>query len=178
MIVFVVVFVLVKNWRDQLMRYFAVFSASALGILFTMFLTYGLPEYFDLTLMNKITQLSTLMAFSFLFVMSFVFPKRETPFPFWISALVVLPAAVMGTAIVLTDITITRAYFKDGVFMRDFNTAFPWYTVYAAMAFSYVVGAFVNFTRKYFVTKVEIYRLQMRYLFVGSSLSITLAAVF
>lgn len=178
MILFVVVFVLVKNWRDQLMRYFAVFSASALGILFTMFLTYGFPDYFDLTQMNKITQLATLMTFSYLFVMSFIFPKSEKPFPFWITALIMLPAAVMGTAVVATDITITRAYFRDGVFIRDFNTAFPWYTVYAVMAFAYVGSAFINFTRKYFVIKVEIYRLQMRYLFVGSSLSITLAAVF
>ncbi|MBN1496204.1 MAG: SpoIIE family protein phosphatase [Spirochaetes bacterium] len=178
MIVFVVVFVLVKNWRDQLMRYFAIFSVSALGILFTMFLTYGFPDYFDLTQMNRITQLSTLMTFSLLFVMSFIFPRRDRPFPFWIAALMVLPAIVMGTAVVFTDITITRAYFKDGVFIRDFNTDFPWYTVYAVMALGYVVSAFVNFTRKYFITRVAIYRLQMRYLFVGSSFSITMAAVF
>ena len=53
MILFVVVFVLVKDWRDQVMRYFACFRLSALGILFTMFLTYAFPDYFDLTQLNR-----------------------------------------------------------------------------------------------------------------------------
>ncbi|OHD66468.1 MAG: hypothetical protein A2176_03740 [Spirochaetes bacterium RBG_13_51_14] len=177
MILFVVIFVLVKDWRDQLMRYFAGFSFSALGILFTMFLTYAFPDSFDLTQLNKITQMATLMTFSSLFVMSFVFPKRENPFPFWITALILLPAVAVGVAIVFTDLTITKAYFKDGSFIRDYNKEFPGYTIYAAMAFIYVLSAFGNVTRKYFTTKVTIYRLQMRYLFVGSTFSITLAAI-
>ena len=178
MIVFVTVFVLIKDWRDQLMRYFALFSASALGILFTMFLTYAFPEYFDLTQLNKITQMATLMTFSSLFAMSFVFPKPERPFPFWISALVLLPAVAMGIAIVLTDVTITKAYFKDGNFIRDYNKDFPGYTIYAITAFGYLLMAFGNYIRKYIIIKTPIYRLQMRYLFVGSTVSITLAAVF
>ncbi len=179
MIVFVTVFVLVKDWRDQVMRYFAVFSSSALGILFTMFLTYAFPEEFDLTMMNKITQLSTLMTFSSLFCLSFVFPKREKPFPFSIALGILLPALAMGITVVVTDFTITRAYFdENGKFIRDFNQEFPGYTVYAAMAFIYVLSALGNFVRKYVTTKEYIYRLQMRYLFVGSTISITLASVF
>jgi serine phosphatase RsbU (regulator of sigma subunit) len=143
-----------------------------------MFLTYAFPEYFDLTQLNKITQMATLMTFSSLLTMSFVFPKPEKPFPFWITALVLLPAVAMGIAIVMTDITITKAYFKDGAFIRDYNKDFPGYTIYAATAFTYVLSAFGNVTRKYIITKSPVYRLQMRYLFVGSTLSITLAAVF
>src|SRR4030042_4522993 len=125
MILFVVIFVLVKDWRDQLMRYFAGFSFSALGILFPIFLTFAFPDSFDLTQLNKITQMATLMTFSSLFVMSFVFPKRENPFPFWITALILLPAVAVGVAIVFTDLTITKAYFKDGSFIRDYNKEFP-----------------------------------------------------
>jgi len=178
MIIFVAIFVLVKDWRDQLMRYFSFFAISALGILFTMFLTYAFPEYFDLTLLNKIAQMSTLMTFSSLFIMSFVFPKPEKPFPFWIGALILLPAVAMGIAIVLTDVTITKAYFRDGKFIRDYNTNFPGFTIYAVTAFAYVLSAFGNFIRKYVVIKAAIYRLQMRYLFVGSTVSITVASVF
>jgi hypothetical protein len=159
MIIFVVIFVLVKDWRDQLMRYFAMFASSALGILFTMFLTYAFPEYFDLTQLNKITQMATLMTFSSLLTMSFVFPKPEKPFPFWITALVLLPAVAMGIAIVLTDITITKAYFKDGTFIRDYNKEFPGYTIYAATAFAYVLSAFGNVTRKYIITKSPVYQI-------------------
>ncbi|HPV40309.1 MAG TPA: SpoIIE family protein phosphatase [Spirochaetota bacterium] len=178
MIIFTVVFVLVKDWQDQVMRYFAVFAASALGILFTMFLTYSFPEDFDLTLMNKITQLSTLMTFSSLFCMSFVFPKTARRFPFWKSFIILIPAIAMGATVVLTDFTITKAYFKDGKFIRDFNKDFPGYTIYAAMAFIYVLSALGGYVRKYIITKEYIYRLQMRYLFVGSTVSITLASVF
>lgn len=178
MIIFSVVFVLVKDWQDQVMRYFAFFATGALGILFTMFLTYGFPEYFDLTLMNKITQLSTLMTFSSLFCMSFVFPKRAQRFPFWITFLILLPAIVMGGIVVFTDFTITRAYFKGGKFIRDFNKDIPGYSIYAAMAFIYVLSALVAFVRKYIITKEYIYRLQMRYLFVGSTVSITVASFF
>jgi serine phosphatase RsbU (regulator of sigma subunit) len=178
LIVFVVIFVLVKDWQDQVMRYFAFFATSALGILFTMFLTYAFPDYFDLTKLNRVTQLATIMTFSSLFVMSFVFPKSDKKFPFWISALVLLPALAVGIAVVTTDITITKAYFKEGKFIRDYNKEIPGYPIYAALAFIYVLGALVNFVRKYIQTKIAIYRLQMRYLFVASTFSITVAAFF
>jgi hypothetical protein len=178
MIIFTAIFVLVKDWQDQVMRYFAFFATSAMGILFTMFLTYTFPGNFDLTLMNKITQLSTLMTFSSLFCMSFVFPKTAKRFPFWISFLILLPAIAMGATVVFTDFTITKAYFKDGKFIRDFNQEIPGYTIYAAMAFIYVLSALGGYVRKYIITKEYIYRLQMRYLFVGSTVSITLASVF
>ncbi|MBP6993440.1 MAG: SpoIIE family protein phosphatase [Spirochaetes bacterium] len=178
LIVFVIVFVLVKDWRDQVMRYFAFFASSALCILFTMFLTYAYPDYFDLTQLNKVTQLGTIMTFSALFAMSFVFPKSSRQFPFWITALILLPAIVVGVAVVATDITITRAYFKGGKFIRDYNQAYHGYTVYAGLAFVYVISALTNFVRKYIQTKIAIYRLQMRYLFVASTFSITVAAFF
>ncbi len=178
MMIFAVIFVLVKDWQDQVMRYFAFLTTSGLTLVFTMFLTYAFPDYFDLTLMNKITQLSTLMTFSSLFCMSFVFPKTAKRFPFWILFLILVPAIVMGVTVVFTDFTITRAYFKDGKFVRDFNQDFPGYTIYAALAFMYVLSALGGFVRKYIITKEYIYRLQMRYLFLGSTVSMTLASFF
>ncbi len=178
MILFSIIFVLVKDWQDQVMRYFALFSTSALGILFTMFLTYTFPEDFDLTLMNKITQFSTLMTFWSLFCMSFVFPKTAKKFPFWITFLILIPALTMGVLVLFTDFTITKAYFKDGKFIRDYNKEIPGYTIYAALAFIYVLLALGGYVRKYIITKEYIYRLQMRYLFVGSTVSITIASFF
>lgn len=178
MTLFVSVFVLVKDWRDQVMRYLAAFCIAGMGIIFTMFLTYAFPDYFDLTRLNKITQLSTLMTFSIIFILSFIFPQREIEFPFWKSALIILPALAAGLAVVFTDITITRAYFKDGEFIRDYNKEFPGYTIYAGLAFAYILSTLGKFVRKYITTKEYIYRLQMRYLFVGSSVAITVASVF
>jgi len=177
-IIFQIIFILVKDPRDQVMRYFAYYCFTAFGILSTMFLTYAYPDYFDLTLLNKITQFATLMTFSALFIISFVFPKREKKFPFWITVLVLLPPLVLGIIVVSTDFTITRAYFKNGEFIRDFNKQIPGYTIYLLMAFLYLLSAAGNFIRRYITTKVTIYRLQMRYLFVGSSFAIIGAAVF
>ena len=178
LILFVSVFVLVKDWRDQVMRYLAAFCMAGLGLLFTMFLTYAFPDYFDLTQLNRITQLSTLMTFSIILVISFIFPQRDKVFPFWKSALIILPALAAGLIVVFTDITITRAYFKNGEFIRDFNQKYSGYTFYAGLAFAYILSALGNFVRKYITTKEYIYRLQMRYLFVGSSVAITVASVF
>src|SRR4030067_1221951 len=108
-IIFQIIFILVKDPRDQVMRYFAYYCFTAFGILSTMLLTYAYPYYFDLTLLNKITQFATLMTFSALFIISFVFPKREKKFPFWITVLVLLPPLVLGIIVVSTDFTITSA---------------------------------------------------------------------
>ncbi|HPB82096.1 MAG TPA: hypothetical protein PK200_08680, partial [Spirochaetota bacterium] len=72
LIFFIVVFLLVKDWRDQIHRYYAYFTTAAFGILFTMLLTYAIPDMIDLTLVNKITQLSTVLCFSGLFALSLV----------------------------------------------------------------------------------------------------------
>src|SRR5208337_3199757 len=96
MIAVSIVFVLVKNWRDRVMRYYAFYSACAFGILFTMFLTYAFPDELELTQLNKITQYATLMTFSTFFVISFIFPKSEKTFPFWAAALILLPAVALG----------------------------------------------------------------------------------
>lgn len=174
LIFFIVVFLLVKDWRDQIHRYYAYFTTAAFGILFTMLLTYAIPDMIDLTLVNKITQLSTVLCFSGLFALSLVFPKSEKKFPFIYIVIILIPSYVIGGIAVFTDWNITRAYFKEGLLQRDFQ---PFYTVYAAITFSYIILAVGNFIRKYFTTPVEIYRLQMRYVFVASSIAIFISGI-
>jgi hypothetical protein len=169
-----VVFILYKDWRDQVNRYYAFYNISALGILFTMFLTYAFPESFSLTKLNRITQMFTAFVFAGLFMMSLVFPKREVKFPFRVAFAVLIPAFVVGGLAAFTDLTITRAYFnKNGELVREFRV---FYTIYAVVVISYLLAGSVNFIRKYITTKVKIYRLQMRYVFVGASLAVIFAA--
>ncbi len=175
LIVLQTVFVLMKDWRDQVHRYYAFFSMSAFGILFTMFLTYAFPQKLDLVLVNRVTQMSTIMTFSSVFALSFVFPKRESLFPFKLALLICLPALLIGLVVVTTGVTIRTAYFKDGVFVREFT---DFYTVYAVITFLYIIAAVVNFIKKYLSLTVKIFRLQMRYVFIGSSLSMLIAAFF
>ena len=173
-IFFMAVFVLIKDWRDQINRYYVFYNVSALGILFTMFLTYSFPRAFDLTVLNRITQLSTVIFFASVFMMSLIFPKTGRKFPFRIAILILLPAFVTAVIVVFTDLSITQAYFSEGKLVREFRF---FYTVYAAVAFLYLISGTVNFIRKYIREKVRLYRLQMRYVFVGVSLAIVFAAI-
>ncbi|HOW82969.1 MAG TPA: SpoIIE family protein phosphatase [Spirochaetota bacterium] len=167
-------FVLIKDWKDQVNRYYAFMAMGGFGILFTMFLSYAFPDYLDLTRVNRITQFSTSFFFTMNLPMSLVFPKREKKLPLYVTLLCISPGLIVGGIAGFTDLSITRAYFKDGLIVRDFET---FYTIYAVVVLAYLLAGTINFIRKYFREKVEIYKLQMRYLFVGGSLSIVMAAI-
>ncbi len=168
------IFVLIKDWKNQVNRYYVFWNVMALGILFTMFITYAMPDSPDLTTINRITQMFSLLFFSSFFAMSLVFPRGEKPFPFYITLIVLAPAATIGVLVVTMELTITAAYFKNGELVREFK---EFYTYYAVFAFSYLLAGTVNFIRKYIITKIKIFRLQMRYLFVGSSIALIFAAI-
>lgn len=168
------IFVLIKDWRNQVNRYYVFWNLMALGILFTMFITYAFPRDTDLTTLNKVTQMFTILFFSSFFSMSLVFPRVKKSFPFYITLIVLAPAATVGALVVTSDLTITAAYFKDGELVREFK---PFYTYYAVITFAYLLAGTINFIRKYAITKIHVYRLQMRYLFVGSSVALISAAI-
>lgn len=167
-------FVIIKDWKSQVNRYYFVYNLGGFGILFTMFLTFASDDPQALAQINRVTQASTVMFFASFFTMSLVFPKSEKRFPLYISILILLPAMVIALIAVFTELTISKAYFEGDNLIREFR---PFYTVYAAVAFTYLLAGMINFIIKYFRTKVDIYRLQMRYLFVGTSVAIALAAV-
>lgn len=174
MLIFMAGFVLVKDWRDQVNRYYVYFALSAFIILSTMFVTYAYPESPHLPQINRLTQMGTVLFFSSLFTMSLVFPKIEKRFPFKYTVLVLVPAFSVGAIAVGTDLTITNAYFKNGSLVREFRF---FYTIYAVIAFLYLILGTANFIYKYIKTDVSIYRLQMRFMFVGTSLAVVVAAV-
>ena len=167
-------FMLFKDWRDQLNRYYSYFSFCAFGILFNMFITYAVPDLVDLTLVNRLTQLSTVLCFSALLALSFVFPKGPRKFPFKYTVLILTPAYIIAGIAVFTDWNITRAYFRDGTLVRDFRF---FYTVYAGVTFVYISLAVGHFIVKYIRTTIAIHRLQMRYVFVATSIAIFIASV-
>ncbi len=175
LLLFSVLFVLIKDWRDQVNRIYSMVTLSAFGLLFTMFLTYAYPDAIDLTVVNRITQLSTVLTFAWMFCMSFVFPKRERAFPYGYIFLMMLPAFVIAGIAVGTDWNISRAYIENKVLVREFRF---FYTVYAVVTFLYISVAVAKFVINYLKTKVAIYRLQMRYVFIGTTVSMLIAAVF
>jgi len=170
-----VIFVLIKDWRSQINRYYSFFALSGLGILLMMFFQYAFPESPYLTELNRISQFCTTLCFAALFVLSFVFPRGEKKFPFSYGFLMLLPAITVSCIAVFTDWTITRAYFEGDSLMRDFRF---FYTIYALIAFSYLILAIVSFVRKYLITKIDIFRKQMRFVFLGTSIAVFFAAIF
>ncbi|HOO71115.1 MAG TPA: SpoIIE family protein phosphatase [Spirochaetota bacterium] len=169
-----IIFVLIKDWKSQVNRYYSFMAIGAFGILFTMFISYAFPDSIDLTRTNRITQLSTAVFFTMVFPMSLIFPKREKDLPFYLTLLIVLPGFAIGALAGFTDLTISAAYFREGLIVRDFKF---FYRVYAAVVILYLLAGTINFIIKYLREKVEIYKLQMRYLFVGGSLAVIFAAV-
>ncbi len=169
------IFVLYKDWNDQVSRYYSNVVLGGFLILSTMFLTYAFPDSPYLTQINRITQIGTSITFSGMFLWSFVFPKREKKFPFKYTLLMVLPAYVTGGIALLTDLTITSAYFQDGALVRDYRFFYP---IYAGVAFLYVIMGIVLLVVKYVRTKVAIYRLQMRFVFIGTGVAMAIAGVF
>ncbi|HPV96514.1 MAG TPA: SpoIIE family protein phosphatase [Spirochaetota bacterium] len=171
---FMALFVMYKDWRDQVHRFYSLLILSGFGIVFTMFITYAFQDSTALTEINRITQAATAFTFTSLFGVSLVFPKGESRFPFKYSVLIFLPTIVVSVIVNVTDWSITAAYFKGGVLIRDFNF---FYTYYALIVLVYLILGTGNFIIKYIRTKIRIFRLQMRFVFLGTSFGIMGGAV-
>lgn len=175
MLIFTVFYALYKNFHDRVLRYYSYFGLCAFGILSTMFLIYAFPNKLDITFVNKITIASTVLTFSALFVLSLIFPKTEKQVPFWIIVVLLIPAYIIAGIAFFTDYAISAAYFKDGKLVRDYQF---FYIIYLSFAFGYILLGVINFIRKYTTTKIELYRKQMRFVFIGTGIAMTFAAVF
>ncbi|MDY6967355.1 MAG: SpoIIE family protein phosphatase, partial [Spirochaetota bacterium] len=127
-----------------------------------------------MTVISRIGQVCALLIFSATFILSLAFPKGEKKVPFYYPLLILIPIIISAYIMIFTDYHITKAYFKDGKLVREFQF---YYTVYIVIGFIYLLLGIVNFIRKYFIIKVEIYRLQLRYVFVASSVAILFGAV-
>ena len=167
-------FIVIKDWRSQLNRYFEFYILSALGILSTMFLVFTFPNLKNITEINRVTQASTVIFFAAVFTMSFVFPTREKKFPFKYAIFIVFPALLVAIVVIFTDLSVFHAEVKNGVLIR---TPGKFYVFYAIAAFLYLIMAMINFIRKYFKTNVLIYKLQMKYFFIGVSFALFFASI-
>jgi serine phosphatase RsbU (regulator of sigma subunit) len=167
------IFVIIKDWRSQLSRYYVYYNISAVGILITMFLTYAYPENFDLTVMNKLTQMFTVVFFASFCAVSAIFPKSDSGFSFFKVILILAPSIIIGAVIVFTDLTITKAYFEGDKLIRNFNMHY--YTAYTIVVVLYLFAGIINFIRKYIKTNIQIYKIQIQYVFIGVSLAFIFA---
>ncbi len=167
-------FLLLKDWRDHVNRTYSFVSFFGFGILFTMFLTYAFPDSPYLTQLNRITQMSFIIFSSGLVIMSLVFPVSDRRITYKHVIPILAPAFIIGYIAVFTDLNIKKAYFEGEVLVREFGF---FYTIYLLAAVIYVLTTVSYFIYKYFKTKIEIHKLQLRYIFI-SSFSIIFAVIF
>ncbi|MDY6969273.1 MAG: hypothetical protein SVR08_11575, partial [Spirochaetota bacterium] len=83
LLLFLSIFVLVKDWRDQINRYYALYSMSLFGVLACMFFIYTFTDTPYMTVISRIGQVCALLIFSATFILSLAFPKGEKRVPFY-----------------------------------------------------------------------------------------------
>ncbi len=174
MLISSMMFLLIRDWRNIVHRTYSFIIIFAFGILFSMFLEYTFPESSYLTQLNRITQMSFIMFSSGIVIMSFVFPKSEKGISYKYILLILMPAIIIGYIILFTELSITKAYFEGDKLVREYGF---FYDIYLITAFANILFTVVHFIIKYFKTTVEVFKLQIRYLFV-TAFSFILAAVF
>ncbi len=179
-LLFLVILMLVRDYKSTVNRYLAYWMFCGFGIIITMFMAYFLPDSKYLTQINRVTQLSTILTFSGTFAMSFVFPKTDRNLPFYLIPIFLIPAYIVGIIIVFTDFSITRAYFENGILNRDYTITFGtvrFYDIYLIISLIYLLLGIGNFARKYIKTRVDFYKLQIRYTFLGTSFALTAGSI-
>ncbi len=174
LLLYMAAFVLKKNWKAILNRYLFYFLITVFGIIFTMFLSYAFPGLLNLTYVNRFTQFFTVLFFSSVFLMSLVFPLPERKPSPTVMVIVSIPALATGIIVLLTDLSITAARMDKGMIVRDFGS---FYNIYAGMSLLYLLLATGNYIGKYVRFKADVYRLQIKYVFIGSCIAAIVAVV-
>ena len=168
------IFVVIRDWKTRSSRYYIYFNLSAVGILFTMFLTYAYPNRYDLLLLNKATQSFTIIFTASFLSLSMVFPKPEAKLSLLKIILFQIPAYLIGVLILFTDLTISKAYFQNNSLIREFKFYYLYYTIIVII---YMLAGVFFFIQKYIKTKIQIYKKQIRYVFFGVFLAVMFAIV-
>ena len=171
-------FVLYKDPRSQVNRYYAFWAITGLGIVLGMLFTYWLSDSPYLLLISRFLQVSTIMYLASYLTLSYVFPKPEKRVRLFPVLLQLIPAMLTSLVILFTDFNLTAVYFENGILIRKYGIFFNYYFSIGVLYFA--IGTF-NFIRRYLKTEIQVYRLQMRYfflaIFIGMGITIVLSLV-
>lgn len=174
LLIYSIAVLLFRDWKDRVHLAYSFIAITGFGIIFSMFLQYAFPGTPYLTGINRITQASFVSFSGGLVVMSFIYPVRGTKIRFRNIILIMLPAFIISYFALFTELNIKKAYFEGETLIRDFG---PTYTAYMIISALYLFWAAGNYIRRYFKSGIEIYRIQLRYVFISSS-AVIIAVVF
>lgn len=176
LVLFTAFFVLFKNRRihSQAWNFFFIYNIIGAGIPGCIFLTYYLYDSPNLIICGRLSQIFSLLFSASILNLSLTYPGKDKKVPLYIPILVILPAIIISCLIFFTDLSLQSVSFVDWKLVRKSGVLYP---VYAATSFLYFVISWVIFTINYIKTKIEIYRLQIRYVFLATSFFITLTYI-
>lgn len=176
LVLFTALFVLNKNRtiKSQAWNFYFIYNFFAAGIPGCIFLTYFMYDSPGLVIYSKFSQAFGILFFASVFNLALTYPEKEKKVPLYIPFLVILPAIIFSIIIFSTDLTIKSAKFENWVLVRETGTLYP---VYAIISLLYFATSCVIFLINYIKTKVEAYRLQIRYIFLATSIFLTFGYV-
>jgi len=175
-VLFTAFFVLFKNRKihSQAWNFYFIYNFVATGIPGSMFLTYYLYDSPNLLFYNKLSQTFGILFFSCVLNLSLTYPGKDRKVPLYIPFLVVLPAILFSILIFSTDLTIKSAKFVNWQLIRETGILYP---LYSAATFLYFIISWIIFLINYIKTRVETYRLQIRYVYLATSLFLALGYI-
>jgi hypothetical protein len=176
LVLFTALFVLNKNRtiKSQAWNFYFIYNFFAAGIPGCIFLTYFMYDSPDLVIYSKFSQAFGILFFASVFNLALTYPEKEKKVRLYIPFLVILPAVIFSIIIFSTDLTIKSAKFENWVLVRETGTLYP---AYAIVSLIYFATSCVIFLINYIKTKVEAYRLQIRYIFLATSIFLTFGYV-
>ncbi len=176
LVLFTAFFVLYKNRtiKSQAWNFYFFYNIIAAGIPGTIFLTYYMYDSPNLIIYNKFSQIFSVIFSAAVLNLSLTYPEREKKVPLYIPFLVTLPSIIISILIFFTDLSLKSVRFEDWKLVRETGFVYP---IYAATSFLYFIISWIIFLINYIKTKVEAYRLQIRYVFLATSVFLTLTYI-
>jgi len=171
MVLFTSFFVIYKNRTSQAWIFFFIYNFVASGIPGSMFFTYLNYDSPNLVVYNKFSQMFTILFFASVLNLSLTYPGKEKKVPLYIPFLVILPAIFISIIIFSTDLTIKSMRFDQLRIVRETGKFYP---VYSLITLLYFIISWIIFIINYIRTKVEAYRIQIRYIFLATSIFLAL----
>ncbi len=174
LVLFTAFFILYKNRSSQAWRSLFFYNFIASGITGSMFLTYLMQNSPNLAFYNKLSQVFNILFSAAILNLSLTYPEKEKKVPYYIIIPVVLPTIIISVIILSTDLTIRSMRFEYLKPVRDLG---PLYPLYSILSILYVLASAVIFIINYVRTKIEAYRIKIRYIFLAQSTFLALGYI-
>ncbi|HNX22883.1 MAG TPA: SpoIIE family protein phosphatase [Spirochaetota bacterium] len=176
LVLFTAFFVFYKNRtiKSQAWNFFFMYNFIGAGIPASIFMTYYMHDSPDMIIYSRLSQIFSILFSSSVLNLSLTYPERQKKVPLYIPILVSLPAVIISILIFSTDLSIKSIKFVDWKQVRETGNLYP---IYALTSFSYFIISWIIFLINYIRTKIETYRLQIRYVFLATSIFITLTYI-